>query len=154
MTQTLSNLLVHAVFHKGASAPSVSSEHQPLLNQHIVAACVHLGCRCLIANGPGDHEHLLLVLSTDVSLASVVKEVKRTSTRLLKEIDAARYHAFHWQQGYGAFSVSPRHRDDVYQYILHQAEHHRRQATDVEFEALLRNAGVEKYQREFYWSEE
>ena len=36
-----------------------------------------------------------------------------------------RYAGFHWQGGYGLFSISPPHRAALEKYIGHQAEHHR-----------------------------
>ena len=50
---------------------------------------------------------------------------------------------FHWQAGYGAFSISPSHVETLKQYIANQEEHHRRVTFQNEFRRLCRKYGVE-----------
>jgi hypothetical protein len=49
---------------------------------------------------------------------------------------------FSWQEGYGAFSVSPSQIEVVKEYIQNQEEHHRKRDFEQEFVALLRNCGI------------
>jgi len=49
---------------------------------------------------------------------------------------------FAWQEGYGAFSVSPSCVADVQQYIRNQSEHHKRRNFEEEFIDLLRKSGI------------
>ena len=73
-------------------------------------------CETLIVGGPGDHVHALFALSRKYSMAEIVKEVERTSSGWIKEV--SRPHSkFHWQKGYGAFSVSQSHLETVNRYI-------------------------------------
>ena len=143
---------MHCVFHKHAKAVTIQAQDQLPLNQFVMQTCHFLHCPCLIANGIADHLHFLLELATNTSIADVVKEVKRKATLFLKERNPSYYHSFCWQGGYGAFSVSIRHRDSVYQYIYQQQEHHKKISAKDEFESLLRNAGITKYDEKFYWS--
>jgi hypothetical protein len=57
---------------------------------------------------------------------------------------------FHWQDGYGAFSISPGHVEAVVAYIAHQEEHHRRVSFQEEFRRLLQKYGVE-YDERYVW---
>ena len=57
---------------------------------------------------------------------------------------------FHWQQGYGAFSVSPSHVDALKEYIAHQEEHHRRESFQGEFRRLCKKYGLEIDER-YVW---
>ena len=50
--------------------------------------------------------------------------------------------AFAWQEGYGAFSVSPTHAERVKDYIRRQEEHHRKRSFEDEFLAMLKKAGI------------
>ena len=50
---------------------------------------------------------------------------------------------FAWQQGYGAFTVSPTARAGVRNYIENQEEHHRRRSFREEFTILLEQANIE-----------
>ena len=151
MSQTLCNLLIHGVFHKKRTAPDIRRDDQTRLNSFIQRTCEAHKCPCLIANGPGDHIHFLIVVSPEMALSHLVGEMKRTSTLFLKQCDVTYYHRFQWQSGYGGFSVSEKLRDAVYQYIAQQEEHHKRHSVQDEFELLLRNAGVTRYEGQYYW---
>lgn len=150
MAQTLCRLLIHCIFHKKASAPVIRDEEQHRLNLFIQKTCSTYNCPCLTVNGPGDHLHLLIALSPEVPLSSFIKEIKRLSTRFLKECNMPYYHDFYWQAGYAGFSVSDKFRDAVFRYIANQKEHHRSVSPHHEFEMLLRNAGISADDW-FYW---
>jgi len=49
---------------------------------------------------------------------------------------------FSWQEGYGAFSVSPSQVSIVKRYIANQERHHRKRSFEEEFVTLLQNCGV------------
>ena len=70
-------------------------------------------CETLIIGGTSDHMHALFDLSRKHSIATIVKEIKRTSSAWVKDV-APSCKKFHWQNGYGAFSVSQSHLDRVY----------------------------------------
>ena len=73
--------------------------------------------------------------------ASVSKWIKEQSRHL---------QAFAWQNGYGAFSVSPSHLRGLRKYIVGQEEHHRRESFQDELRRLLRKYGVE-YDERYVW---
>ena len=50
---------------------------------------------------------------------------------------------FAWQEGYGAFGVSPSRIADVQRYIRNQGEHHKKRNFEQEFVDLLQKSGVE-----------
>ena len=54
---------------------------------------------------------------------------------------------FHWQSGYGAFSVSPSHVVSVVQYIRNQEEHHEQESFQEEFRRLCRKYDVDLDER-------
>jgi putative transposase len=56
-------------------------------------------------------------------------------------------HGFSWQEGYGAFSVSPSQVSVVKRYIQDQEEHHRKRNFEEEFVLLLRNCGIQYDER-------
>jgi hypothetical protein len=57
---------------------------------------------------------------------------------------------FYWQNGYGAFSVSPSNVPQVTAYIANQEEHHRTRTFQDEFRDLLRAHGIEWDER-YVW---
>ncbi|MEI7597559.1 MAG: hypothetical protein WCK02_17570 [Bacteroidota bacterium] len=50
---------------------------------------------------------------------------------------------FQWQEGYGAFSYSKSHVENVYNYILNQKEHHQKRPFKEEYLDLLNKFEVE-----------
>jgi hypothetical protein len=68
-----------------------------------------------------------------------MKNLKANSSRWMGEQGIN----FGWQKGYGAFSVSSSHAEDVIKYIQHQHEHHKKRSFEEEFIALLEAYGVD-----------
>lgn len=69
-----------------------------------------------------------------------MRELKKASSAWVhNEIGLAK---FAWQEGYGAFTVSPTSRDGVKKYIANQEEHHRKLTFREELVDLLEQAGV------------
>ena len=75
--------------------------------------------------------------------------MKRVSSIWVKEEYSA-LDDFHWQKGYGAFSVSPSHVPDLITYIENQMEHHKTESFQDEFRRLLRKYGLEWDER-YVW---
>jgi hypothetical protein len=50
---------------------------------------------------------------------------------------------FSWQEGYGAFSVSPSQVEVVKKYIQNQELHHHKRSFEEEFIALLQSCGID-----------
>jgi REP element-mobilizing transposase RayT len=94
--------------------------------------------RVFTAGGTENHVHILLELPPEMAVADAVRTLKCNSSRWLRES----VRLFSWQQGYGAFSVSPSHLGRVVNYIAHQAEHHKRYSFEEEFRAMLKAAGI------------
>ena len=90
--------------------------------------------------GVSDHVHLLIGLRATHRLADVVRELKSVSSGWVHDQIGVR--DFAWQEGYGAFTVSPSQRETVRHYIEQQAEH-RTRTFHEEYLELLRRSGVE-----------
>ena len=106
-------------------------------------------CETLIVNGVEDHVHALFALSRTHAIASVVKEIKRTSSGFAKELSPS-LAKFHWQGGYGAFSVSQSSLEEVVRYIENQEEHHKRVTFQDEYRAFLRAYCI-AYDERYVW---
>jgi len=88
-----------------------------------------------------DHVHILFRMSKNHAMAKVVETVKTTSSKWIKTQSAA-LHAFHWQSGYGGFSLGPAELDAVSEYIINQEEHHRVKSFREELIKFLKKAGI------------
>jgi putative transposase len=91
--------------------------------------------------GVSDHVHLLIGLRATHRLADVLRELKSVSSGWVH--DEIGMHAFAWQEGYGAFTVSASQCKEVRRYIEQQAAHHRTRTFREEYLELLRRSGVE-----------
>jgi putative transposase len=86
--------------------------------------------------GVQDHVHLLCRLTRTLSVATLARELKRESAKWLKD-KTVPSGEFQWQNGYGAFSVSPGHVAAVVAYIEGQEAHHKIVSFQDEFRRLL-----------------
>ena len=94
-----------------------------------------------IVGGFDDHIHILAGLRATHRLADVMREIKSASSRWVhEEIGLAN---FAWQEGYGAFTVSPSQRESVQRYIAGQDEHHRTRTFQEEYLEFLQKSGVD-----------
>jgi len=75
--------------------------------------------------------------------------VKTISSKWIKT-KGTEFAAFHWQAGYGAFSVSQSHADEVVRYIEDQVEHHRRTTFQDEYRKFLARYEI-AYDERYAW---
>jgi putative transposase len=106
-----------------------------------------LDCAPLEVGGVADHVHILCALSRKISLSELVKNLKTSSTKILK---GKVNDGFSWQNGYGAFSVSQSARDSVFSYIADQEIHNRRISFQDEYRALLNKHGI-RFDERYVW---
>ena len=148
MPQTHLSLNFHIVFHTKNNQPSISAEWRARLHAFLGGCLKTIDAVPIAVGGTADHVHLLGGLRATHRLADVVREVKVASSKWVHREIGAR--SFGWQNGYGAFSVSPTHIEAVRQYILNQEERHRKKTVREEYIELLRLAGVE-YDEKYLW---
>jgi REP element-mobilizing transposase RayT len=119
------------------------------LHAYLNGICNNHDSPSLRVGGPEDHIHILCRLSKTLDVAALIRELKRDSSKWIKD-QYPRLADFYWQQGYGAFSVSPSHVDALIKYIANQEEHHRRETFQDEFRRLCKKYGVEIDER-YVW---
>jgi putative transposase len=149
MPQSLARIWVHLIFS--------TKDRHPFLSDKLLRTDTHAylatvlrshECETLIVGGMEDHVHALFALSRNYSISEIVKEIKRTSSRWVKEQSA--HKRFGWQGGYGAFSVSQSQLKQVIRYIEQQEEHHRRATFQDEYRAFLKKYCIE-YDEKYVW---
>jgi REP element-mobilizing transposase RayT len=149
MPQSLSRVLVHLVFSTKNRAPLLSLDIQRELHPYLCGVLGNLGCTSLRVGGVGDHVHILLGLSRTKTIANVVEELKTASSKWLKNF-GPEMAEFHWQHGYGAFSVSQSDADRVEAYILEQSQHHQRMTFQEEYRRLLERHHID-FDERYVW---
>ena len=138
MGHTYSANLVHCVFSTKGRAPLIAANWREELWAYILGIARNEKIKILAIGGVADHLHVLIVLPPKMNLSKVVCDLKSNSSKWLND----RGVRFGWQEGYGAFSVSPSRVTYVQRYIRNQAEHHKKRNFEQEFVDLLRTSGI------------
>jgi len=98
-----------------------------------------------------DHIHILLGLNPTVSISDLVRDIKRSSSLFINKKNWFRK-SFRWQEGYGAFSISPSDQKGVWAYIDQQEEHHRNVSFKDEYCKVLIDADIE-YNKKYLFAD-
>ena len=147
MPQSLSRVLIHLVFSTKDREPFIAPPHRERTFEYLAGTLNQIDCPALIVGGMPDHVHLLFVLARTLSVSKAVEEVKKESSKWVK----GHVHSqFYWQNGYGAFSVSPSNGPAVVAYIRNQERHHAKLSYQDEFRELCRRHKVEWDER-YVW---
>ena len=147
MAQSLSKLYVHIVFHIKNHDVVIRSEDETELYAYIGGVIKANDAFPIKINGTENHIHILTTMSKNLSLAKFVEEIKRNSSRWIKN-KGEHYQTFAWQGGYAGYSVSQSKLSVVEKYIDNQKEHHKTIAFKDEYVKFLREYNVdfdEKY---------
>lgn len=149
MAQTLTRLLVHVVFSTKDRRPLIDADIEARLHAYIVGICSNLESTALAIGGMENHVHLLVNLSKNVALSAFMMTLKKESSRWIKTASGA-YADFHWQDGYGAFTVGESQVEAVTEYIRNQKERHKTVSFEEELLAFAQRYGV-AYDPQYLW---
>jgi REP element-mobilizing transposase RayT len=150
MSQSLSKILVHAVFSTKERRPFLRDGGlRDEMHHYLGGILTKLDCQPIIVGGVEDHVHLLCALARTCTASDMVKEVKRGSSIWIKTKGPS-LQDFSWQSGFGIFSIGFSQIPDVKQYIENQIEHHRKISYEDEFRTLLKRYGID-YDERYVW---
>ncbi|MEM9481914.1 MAG: IS200/IS605 family transposase [Verrucomicrobiota bacterium] len=149
MPQSLAQIYVHIVFSTKGRKPFLQDKaFRERLHAYLAGACKGQECPSIQVGGIEDHVHLLTRLGKTVDISTLIRELKRESSKWVKtESDLDN---FQWQSGYGAFSISPSHVEAAIEYIKKQEEHHQKEKFQDEFRRLCKKYNVEIDER-YVW---
>ena len=103
---TFLSLHYHIVFSTKHRAPIIADAWTARLHEYLGGTVRGLEGVPEAVGGVEDHVHLLVGLRATHTLADFVREVKKAGTAWVR--DEIRLPDFAWQEGYAAFTVSPR----------------------------------------------
>lgn len=148
MGQSLSQMYIHLVFRTKYGRPYIQENIEPSLHSYMAGILKNMESPALIINSVPDHIHILFRLSKNYALAKVVEQVKKQSSKWMKEkgVDG-----FTWQIGYGAFSVSSYKEDVVTNYIIRQKEHHKKVTFKDEIEKSMKEYNITDYDAKYFY---
>ena len=111
MPQSLAQVYLHLVFSTKDRRPFLQdTDLRNEMHNYLGGICNGLACPILRVGGVADHVHLLCRLGRSIAIADLIKELKRESSKWIKTKSPSLAN-FHWQNGYGAFSIGPGHVD-------------------------------------------
>ncbi len=151
MANTYHQVYIQAVFAVKYRNAVIAKEWRPALLGVIGNLINETGCKTIIVNGVEDHIHCFLGLKPVVSISELMKTVKAKSSKHVNDCQLTS-NRFEWQEGYGVFSYSQSHIDNVYHYIANQEEHHKKQTFREEYKAILEKFKV-PYDEQYLFEE-
>lgn len=151
MASTLVKIDVHLIFHVKSTGIKMHEDDLPRIFAYISGIINGVGGLPIEVGGRPDHVHILTSLPKTMSLSDFVRAIKADSSRWIKRLDD-KYAQFAWQEGYGAFSVSPSLIEKTVNYIRGQEEHHKKRSFQEEYRLFLEAYGIQ-YDERFAFSD-
>ena len=147
MPSTHLSLHYHIIFCTKGRRRTIAENWREDLHAYIGGIVRDIGAIAECMGGPGDHVHALVGLRATHMLADAVRQMKRGSSTWIHQHGVNK---FAWQEGYGAFTVSPSQLKRVQRYIENQVEHHRKKTFEEEYVELLHLSRVE-FDERYLW---
>lgn len=142
MRHSESQLYLHLIWGTWDRLPLVTPDLEAPLFAALANRCRALQCVPLAIGGVSDHLHLLVRLHPTVAVATLVKELKGSSSHLVTHrLAPGRF--FQWQGSYGAITLGPDDVPVVTRYVAGQKEHHQLGTLRPAWEQIPRSAGDE-----------
>lgn len=107
MREPYTQLYLHLVWATWDRLPLITPNVEPRLYGPIIRKCRELKCVPIRIGGIENHTHLLVRLHTTIAVATLVKEVKGSSSHLMTH-EIAPNDFFKWQGAYGALFARQR----------------------------------------------
>jgi REP element-mobilizing transposase RayT len=129
---TYSQIYIQIVFAVKGRINRIDPTWEEELYKYISGYIRNMNQKLLAINGTTNHLHIFIGMKPSCCLSDFVRELKKSSNAFIKEKKLCKYD-FNWQEGFGAFSYSRSHIENVINYIKNQKEHHKTQTLKNEF---------------------
>lgn len=146
MANTYTQLHVQFIFAVKYRASLIQKQWKDKLHGYISGIIKENNHRMLQINSMPDHLHAFVGMRPRQSISSLMQNIKAESSKYIKNCNFCRS-AFEWQAGYGAFSYSKSHVQDVIRYIQNQEVHHKKQSFLDEYRDFLKAFEIEYDER-------
>jgi putative transposase len=151
MANTYSQIYLQFVFAVKNRACLISKDHKEELHKYMTALVQNRNAKMLAVHCMPDHTHLFVGFKPNVLISDFIKEIKVESNEFVNSKQWIKGR-FGWQEGYGVFSYSHSHIDNVIKYIHNQELHHQKSSFKNEYLELLTKFNIpfeEKYTFDF-----
>ena len=141
MAHTYVNCLLHVVFSTRSREPLMPKPWRSKAHDMLANIAHDRGFPTIVVGGVDDHVHLLMSLPKNQSISDCLRILKATSSKWVND-EFFPTRNFAWQEGYGAFAISPSHKEATIAYITNQEGHHRQRTFQDEYRDFLTRQGI------------
>ena len=152
MANTYTQLYVQFVFPVNGRQNLIKTSFKDELEKVMCGIISNNNCKTYAIYCNPDHTHIFVGMHPNISPSKLMEQVKSGSSKWLNGKKYIRG-KFSWQDGFGAFSYSKSHIDNVVKYVMNQAEHHKKKSFREEYLSLLKKFDIEydpNYLFEYY----
>lgn len=142
MPGTFSQLYIQVVFAVKGRENLIQNEWKDELYKYMAGLIKGKEQKTIIVNGMPDHIHAFIGLRPAMAISDLVRDIKNNSSNFINDKKFVKG-KFQWQEGYGAFSYSHSHIENVYNYILNQQKHHQKITFHEEYVDFLKKFNIE-----------
>ena len=142
MANTYTQLYIQFVFSVKGRQNLIKESFRDELEKVMCGIVSNQKCKPYAIYCNPDHTHIFVGMHPTLSPSKLMEQVKAGSSKWLND---KKYipGKFSWQDGYGAFTYSKSHIDNVVKYILNQLEHHKKQSFKDEYLLILEKFDVD-----------
>ena len=141
MANTYTQIYLQFVFAVSGRKSLLKDSFREELHKFITGVIEKRKQKLIAINSVSDHIHILVGFGTTITITDLLHNIKQSSSKFINKNQWTPGH-FSWQEGYGAFSYSRSHLDNVYHYIQNQQEHHKTKSFREEYIEFLKKFEV------------
>ena len=149
MPQSFASIPIHFIWSTKDRQPFIKPEIEEALQKYMAGIFREYESPSLIINGTENHVHVLAFLSRKITVARLVEQIKKGSSKWIKT-QGEIYRKFYWQNGYAALGIGQSNIEALKKYIVQQKDHHRKTTFRGEYIAFLQKYQIE-YDERFVW---
>ena len=139
---TYTQILYQIVFSTKNAENTMDLSKAENLYRYIWGVLKNKNCILYRVNGTENHIHIVTHIHPSVSISDLVKDIKVSSSKWVKEQNLFPYFNS-WQEGYGAFTYHINQKEMLVNYVKNQKEHHHKKTFKEEYIELLKEHGIE-----------
>lgn len=142
MANTYTQLYIQFVFSVKGRENLIKEAFRDEIEKVISGIVTNQKCKIYAIYCNPDHIHIFIGMHPTIAPSKLMEHIKSGSSKWLNE---KKYilGKFSWQDGYGAFTYSKSHINNVVKYILNQPEHHKKESFKDEYLLLLEKSEIE-----------
>jgi REP element-mobilizing transposase RayT len=140
--KTYTRIVYQIVFQTQNWENTLEKYNRKRLFEYMSKTLMNKKCFVYRVGGYNNHIHFLISLHPTLSLSTLVKDIKLSSSSFIQKEKLFPYFKG-WNEGYGAFTYASEAIPRLIKYIKDQDEHHKKENPFEETKRLLREFDVE-----------